>query len=50
MRPLSNRLCAALPNPTAVLAVLLTALGGLSSGVTAALASPLTQSFLIGFN
>lgn len=50
MRPLSNRLRAALPNPTAALAVLLTALGGLSSGVTAALASPLTQSFLIGFN
>ena len=50
MRPLSNRLRAALPTPTAALAVLLAALCSLNSGATTALASPLTQSFLIGFN
>ncbi|MEC8710651.1 MAG: hypothetical protein VXX87_03625 [Pseudomonadota bacterium] len=50
MRPLSSRLRAALPTPTAALAMLLAALGSLNGGATTALASPLTQSFLIGFN
>ena len=40
----------ALPTPVAALLVLLAALVGLNTGVRGALASPLTQSFLIGFN
>ena len=50
MRPCSNSFRPALPTPTAALMVLLVALVGLNTGVRGALASPLTQNFLIGFN
>jgi len=50
MRPCSNPFRPALPTPVAALLVLLAALVGLNTGVRGALASPLTQSFPIGFN
>ena len=50
MRPCSNPFRPALPTPVTALLVLLAALVGLNTGVRSALASPLTQSFLIGFN